>query len=284
MLRDKARLRIEDAAKQLECSTAKVSRLENGKGVPYARDVRDLAELYGAGSERLGDLLSLVEDGRAQDWYSTFRDVLQGEMSADHVNRFIELERDADGIKTFQAELIPGLLQTKRYIEAVCATIFPEKTQRERDRFVHFRLERQRLLRRAEPPQVDMIVHELAIVKRFGGEMWRDVMRDQLEHLIVQLSGPLKEIVDFRLVPLTSQARGALGGPFVILKFAANEYQDLVYLEGREGAHWLETDGDVVRYEQMFSGLELDSLSREESLERLSSAVVGLAQEVEQQA
>lgn len=279
-LREVAGKRIEDAAARLECSTAKISRLENGKGVPYQRDVRDLIELYGDPAQsRKVLLLALVEDGRAQDWYSNFREFLQGEMSADHLNRFYELERDADVMKTFQADLIPGLLQTEAYIDAVCSIIYPEKSQRERAGFVEFRLERQKVLTRPEPLELSLIVHELAIVRRIGGPL---VMRDQLKHLISELRGPLAK-VDFRLVPLAAEARGALGGPFVILKYTRSDYQDqdLVYLEGREGATWLESDGDVNRYEQLFSGLERDSLTRESSLDRLAQVAEQLTQEVE---
>ena len=41
---------IEQAAEELECSPAKISRLETGRGVPKQRDVRDLLRLYGVGS------------------------------------------------------------------------------------------------------------------------------------------------------------------------------------------------------------------------------------------
>jgi Domain of unknown function (DUF5753) len=123
-----------------------------------------------------------------------------------------------------------------------------------------------------------MILSELAIVRLIGG---REVMREQLETLHDALAGPLKD-VDFRITPLTAEARGALGGPFTILKYASPDDQDLVYLEGRDGATWLETNGDVSRYEQLFSGLERDSLSRDDSMKRLAQAVEQLSQEVEQ--
>jgi transcriptional regulator with XRE-family HTH domain len=277
-LREAAELRIEDAAKRLECSTAKISRLETGKGVPYARDIRDLVDLYGVGAQKLGELLELVEDGRAQDWYSGFRDVYPG---ADHLHRYHELERDADVISMFQSELIPGLLQTPGYADAICSTIYPEKSERERDRFVKLRIERQQVLKRRRPPELNVIMHESAIITRVGGLAWREVMRGQLEHLVTQLNGELKDVADLRLVPLSAEAPGALGGPFVILKYDDPDYQDLVYLEGREGATWLESDADVGRYGQLFNGLERDALSREASLDRLNEVAARLAQEEE---
>jgi transcriptional regulator with XRE-family HTH domain len=274
-LREAAGKRIEDAALALDCSTAKISRLENGKGVPFLRDVRDLIEMYGPEAQaKRDDLFELVAEGRAQDWFSNFRDVLQSEMSAEHLRQFFELERDASVIKGFEADLIPGLLQTEEYIDAVCSIVFPERSEKERARFVQFRRERQKsLLRQEQPPELNVILSEVAIIRLIGGAA---VMRRQLQALLADLDGPLG-FVDFRLTPLTAEARGALGGPFTIMKYADPSDQNVVYLEGREGAHYLESDGDVTRYEQIFSGLERDSLSRDESVERLAQEIERLS-------
>lgn len=274
-LREAAGLKIEDAALALDCSTAKISRLETGKGVPFQRDVRDLIKIYGTAAEERSDfLMELVTEGRAQDWFSSFRDVLQGEMFADHLARFVRLERDASVIKTFEADLIPGLLQTEEYIDAVCSIVAPERSEKERARFVQFRRERQdSLLRAGQPPELNVILSEVAIVRRIGGP---GVMRRQLEALAAELESKL-DFVDFRLTPVAAEAPGALGGPFTVMKYTDPGDQDVVYLEGREGAHYLESDGDVTRYEQIFSGLERDSLSREESLDRLVQDVERLA-------
>jgi transcriptional regulator with XRE-family HTH domain len=270
-LRESAGKRIEDAAQVLRCSTAKISRLENGKGVPFERDVRDLIDAYGPeAQERRDYLYELVEEARAQDWFSAFRDVFQSEMTADHLHRFFELERDASAIKTFEADLVPGLLQTEEYIDAVCSIVFPERSEKERARFVEFRRTRQEiLLRQAEVPQLSVILNEAAIMRRIGGPA---VMRRQLEALLGDLDGRLK-FVEFRMIPMTGEARGALGGPFSIMKYDDPHDQDVVYLEGREGAHYLETDDDVARYERIFSGLERESLSRDDSLSRIAHEV-----------
>lgn len=277
-LREQAGLKIEDAAKRLDCSTAKVSRLENGKGVPYPRDVRDLVVLYGdAAQAHRAELLELVEDGRAQDWYSSFRDVIQV-MSADHLTRFMELEQDAVEMAAFEEDLFPGLLQTEAYIQAICSVVFPDSSPQERKRFVEFRRERQKaVFSRGLRPRLNLVVHELAIVRQIGSAQ---VMREQLESLRADLAGSLSD-VDFRLVPLRAEARGALGGPFVILKYHSERDQDLVYLEGREGATWLETDADVGRYGTLFAGLQQDCLSREDSLLRLGQVAEEFRQEVE---
>ena len=46
-LRNGAGLHLDEVAQALGCSASKVSRLETGKGVPKASDVRQLIRLYG---------------------------------------------------------------------------------------------------------------------------------------------------------------------------------------------------------------------------------------------
>jgi len=265
-MREAVGLRITDAASRLECSTAKVSRLETGKGKPKVRDVRDLLAFYGSRDEvRNANLLTLAADAQEQDWLSDFRDVI-GDMVAEHMAQYVSLERDSAVLKQYEADLIPGLLQTPEYIEVVCMAFFPERSERERRRFIDFRVARQDLLRRQpEPPEASFIVSEAAIVRPIGGA---EVLRRQLEALQAQLEGPLS-YVDFRVLPTRVDVTESLGGPISVIKFPDTD-QDVVYLEGREGATYLETNADVARYEAKFSVLERASLSRAESLRRLA--------------
>jgi transcriptional regulator with XRE-family HTH domain len=270
-IRDAAGLRIEDAAVRLECSAAKIGRLESGKGKPKVRDVRDLLELYGVTDQMIsGRLLALAVEAQEQDYLSDFRDVVHGDMFDDHLLQYVTLERDSSVLKQYEVDLIPGLLQTPEYTDAVCGSVFPERSQRERERFVEFRQARQELLhRQPEPPEVSFIVNELAIVRPVTADV--AIQRHQLEVLHARLVDDL-EYVDFRILPLVVPAPDALGGPISIIKFSDAD-QDVVYLEGRRGATYLETSADVARYEEKFSNLERLSLSRSDSLEGLIAKI-----------
>ncbi len=233
-LREAAGKRIEDAALTLECSTAKISRLETGKGVPRARDIRDLIVLYGTKAKEQQDyLLELAADGRGQDWWNDYSDVQQGGMFADHLLRYVALERDASSIRSFAPDLIPGLLQNEDYINALASMIFPEQPEKERARFVEFRQRRQKLIYgRQNTVDLSFVVSELALIRTIGN---RAVLRSQLEMLRRDLEKSL-DWVEFRITPLSAPAAGALGGPFSIMTFADPTDQDVVYLEGRAGA------------------------------------------------
>lgn len=270
-IRDAANLRIEDAAVRLECSTAKISRLETGKGKPKVRDVRDLLDFYQVTDQVItGNLLALAVEAQEQDWLSDFRDVLRGGMVDEHVVQYVSLERDSSVLKQYEVDLIPGLLQTGEYADVVCASVFPERSQKERQRFVEFRQARQELLHRTPaPPEMSFIISELAIVRPVTTDV--AIQRHQLETLRSRLGDDLEK-VDFRVLLLAVPAPDALGGPISIIKFPDAD-QDVVYLEGRRGATYLETNADVERYEEKFSNLERLSLSREDSLARLDEEI-----------
>lgn len=182
-LREQARKSLDDAARILECSASKVSRLETGKGVPRSRDIRELIILYGTAAEaRRDELLELATEGQRQAWWTEFNDVIQGDLMADHLRRYVELEADASTIKAFEPELVHGLLQTEGYAHAICRAFFPLSSADERARFVEFRMRRQDTLRAADHPlQLRVLTGEGALQLPIGGEA---VMIEQLRHLL----------------------------------------------------------------------------------------------------
>lgn len=261
-LRELSSKSVEEAAAALECSPSKVSRLETGKGVPRTRDVRDLVELYGVAddAQRLR-LLRWTAEGQGQGWWNSYRDVTQGDLVPDHLLRLISLEADASEIRSFQPEVIPGLLQTEEYIYAIAPALDSEISEAERQRFVNFRLERQEILRRGELG-LQVVLGEIALVRPFVDP---NVLARQFGSLREQLDNGLS-FVDLRILPLRSSVRDAIGGSFVVIKFDDEQDPDVVYLEGREGATYLEREDDVKKYDAAFEAIERASLSRSESL------------------
>ncbi|MHA6628327.1 helix-turn-helix domain-containing protein [Pseudonocardia sichuanensis] len=255
-LRTAAGLKLEDAARTLDCSMSKVSRLENGKGVPRHRDVRDLVELFGAAArEREDELMRLVADSLSagEGLVTDFRDVFEGAVVSNEVSRYLALEQDATAISAFEPFLVPGLLQTAEFAEAVVGFFYPERSRGERRRLVDLRMQRQEVLRRPGKGRLRfaVVIAEQALRRPIGGPA---VMRKQLEHLAGQLRDGLSE-VEFRVAPLDLVHAGVLGGPFAVLRFADEQDQDVVYLEGRDGATYLETEEQVRRYGETFAAL-----------------------------
>jgi transcriptional regulator with XRE-family HTH domain len=255
-LRTAAGLKLEDAARTLDCSMSKVSRLENGKGVPRHRDVRDLIDLFGAAArEREDELMRLVAESLSagEGLVTDFRDVFEGAVVPNEVSRYLALEQDATAIAAFEPFLVPGLLQTSEFADAVVGFFYPERSRGERRRLVDLRMQRQEVLRRPGKGRLrfSVVIAEQALRRPIGGP---SVMRKQLEHLVGQLRDGLSD-VEFRVAPLDLVHAGVLGGPFTVVRFADEQDQDVVYLEGRDGATYLETEEQVLRYTETFSGL-----------------------------
>ncbi|MGE3289574.1 MAG: helix-turn-helix domain-containing protein [Pseudonocardia sp.] len=266
--REDAKLLIADAAVALECSQSKVSRLETGKGRPRARDVRDLLELYGVKDEAVRhELEGLALAGRADEWWREYEDVVRSPLFAEHLLPYAEAEQEATSLRTFEPEIVPGLLQAPPYIEAVAAFFYPDSDDEERSRLIEFRLRRQQALR-ATGRTFGFVVGEAALQRAIGGPA---AMGAQMESLHKSLESELAH-VDFRVLPFDSTPPASIGGPFVVLRFADSR-RDCVYIEGREDATYLTGDERVDRYEAKFEQLVDAALDRDASLERLAAMV-----------
>lgn len=264
--REDAGLLIADAAHALECSQSKVSRLETGKGIPRQRDVRDLLDLYRVTDRAVRDeLLTLATDGRADEWWSEYRDVVRGALFADRDLRFVEFEQEATSLLNYENELVPGLLQRPEYVEAVAALLYPQARPAALARFVEFRLRRQEVLR-GRHRSFAMVVNEAALLHAVGGPQ---VMGAQLDATGEALRGELDH-VDLRILPLHVTTAGSIGGPFVVLRFA-DDRRDCVYLESRGEATYLTDEDRIDSYDQVFEQLVAAALPRDASLDRLAA-------------
>jgi hypothetical protein len=129
---------IAEAARWLECSDTKISRMENGQRAAVARDVHDLCKLYGVLAQRRDQLMMLSREAAAadQDTSST----IPGKLST-----YIALESQAKSLRGYEATFVPGMLQTERYARAVVvqngdADLLEEDVQQR----VQIRMDRQR--------------------------------------------------------------------------------------------------------------------------------------------
>ena len=152
-LRNGAGLHLDEVAQALGCSTSKVSRLETGKGVPKASDVRQLIRLYGrtADDER-ETLLQLVRDSRAEGWWTT---VHGGSPAGAVLPRRSRAgtprsRRMPPALRSFDYGILHGLLQTPEYARAVLSLQLPQHSAHEIDQLVELRKRRQEA---AAPPR-----------------------------------------------------------------------------------------------------------------------------------
>jgi transcriptional regulator with XRE-family HTH domain len=247
-LREAAGLTIERVAQSLECSDSKISRIETGLVGATPRDVRDMLELYGSPEEQRDKLMQAARDAREKGWWHAYRDVRES------ASLYIGLEAAADQIQTYEALLIPGLLQTTAYARTVINVLYPDVRPHEVDRWIEFREVRQALLRQDDPPAIWAILDEGSLRRPVGG--W-EIMRRQLQRLI-EVS--VLDTVTLQVLPLQVGEHAAMHGSFTILGFRDLGQLDGVFLENAAGDLYLDSDKELRWYKHVFDRLQASAL------------------------
>lgn len=268
-LREEAGLLIEDIAKVLECSASKISRLENGKGIPRTRDIRDMLTAYGVTDSKVRDrLLGWASAGRQQGWWQDFTDVIRQESLTDHLDTYIAFEADAIRKLEFQGSVIPGLLQTEKYARAVLE-VFPfDYSPSHVNRLVELRLRRQEVLHREDLAlELQCVIDESVLLRPVGG---RETMIAQLEK-IKALFG--KSNIKTAVLPLSAGEHAAIIGSFELLEFADDTDDDVVIVESITGSAYVEDQQEVMRYRKAFQEVVRKASGSVESIRLIDSAI-----------
>ena len=236
-LRTDMGLSREEAAEAIRASEWKIHRLENGQVSFKERDIVDLLRLYGVtDADEVAGFVVLAREANTPGWWQRYGDVLP-----QWFRTYVDLESAASLIRTYEGQLVPGLLQTDDYIRAVVHDASLEPSE-DVGRRVRLRMARQTVLTRERPPRLWAVVDEAALRRPVGG---REVMRGQLERLIAATKLPN---VTLQILPFAGGAHPAMVGAFSILRFADRELPDVVYLEHLTNAVYLDKREEVERY------------------------------------
>ncbi|MFI8092595.1 helix-turn-helix domain-containing protein [Streptomyces sp. NPDC052492] len=258
-LRETAGLTTTQAAEALDCTKGKISRIENGHVPVRTPDLIALMQTYGVVDsetrERLGSLARRANRRRREGWWHQYGAVL-----ADTYRDYIEMESICDSIKTFQAQLIPGLLQTPAYGRAITVASRAWKTAEEIDQFVQVRIARQERLAGEAPLELWAVLAEGVLRQQVGGPA---VMRDQLEHLATMAE---QSNITVQVLPFSRGAHSGMFGPYLLLSFPRVSALDLVLTETPIGNIWMEQETEVAHYRDLFDDARTSALPPTESL------------------
>ncbi|WP_156095016.1 helix-turn-helix domain-containing protein [Nocardia lijiangensis] len=261
-LRESCNITREAAGDAIRGSHAKISRLELGRTGFKERDIRDLLTLYGVTdlAER-EQFLVLARQANEPGWWHRYSDLLPTWFST-----YLGLEQAANKIRTYEAHLVPGLLQTPEYARAVLALGYDDA---DTDRRVAVRQRRQEILHRTDPPVVWAVIDEAALHRPVGGPQ---VHREQMEHLIALAGLPN---VTLQVLPYSAGEHAAAGSSFSILRFAQPELPDIVYLEHLTSALYLDRRQDLALYLSVMDRLSVQALPPQKSVEKLAEYAAG---------
>jgi transcriptional regulator with XRE-family HTH domain len=258
-LRESAGMTCEQAGEHLDCSSSKISRIETARVPARALDVQVLCQLYRASEELTARLVALARESKQAGWWQQY-DVLP-----DWFETYVGLEAASATIRTYEIQLIPGLLQTPEYARA----LFEHSGlngPRDVERSVSVRRARQEILKGDEAPQYWAILSEAALQRIVGG---REVMRDQLHHLCTVSAS---HNVTIQVIPNSVGAHPGMTTPFVILGFADREDPQIVFLDYLTGALYLEKSNELSRYELVFNHLVAVAMPPRVSVDFIESA------------
>jgi hypothetical protein len=256
-LRDESHKTAEEAALHLECSTAKISRIENGLVGVRIQDARELLDFYGVHGERREEVLGLVRQARGRGWWYPFTDVM-----TEGYDQVIGLEDEAAAVRVLETRLIPGLLQTEHYATALIGSrqdVSPDVTERR----IQLRMTRQQVLAREEPTVLRVVIDEAALCRQIGSVV---VMREQHGHLIAMAETPN---VSLRVLPLAGRTHQAAGFSYTIYEFADLADPRVVFEEVFEGFMLRDSAEVTGRYMSGFEHAESCAMTEDESLKFL---------------
>ncbi|WP_327297050.1 MULTISPECIES: helix-turn-helix domain-containing protein [unclassified Streptomyces] len=264
-LRELKGMTAEEVAERLLVSQSKISRLENGRRSISQRDVRDLCGVYEVEDHRIVDsLMQMAKDSRQQGWWHAFGDI--------PYSVYIGLETDAASLRVYDPQVVPGLLQTKQYAEALIAGALPETAVTDIEKRVQVRLRRQERVSADESPlRLWVVIDESALLRVIGD---KQLMIAQLEHLVELSQLPH---VTVQVLPFAVGAHPGINGQYAILEFPDAADSSVVYIEGVTSDLYLEKAHDVQKYSVMYEHLRAQALNVDQTRQFIMDIAKGYA-------
>jgi len=256
-----------EVAEELGLAASTLSRIETGKAPTksaYLMAMLDMYQVNDPGARKV--LIDMAREGHRKGWWSIYDDVLPSGFDI-----YVGLEAEAQGLRSYETDLVHGLLQTTDYALAVLRELRPKDSQEQIARVVDLRMQRQRLLEQHPPLDLWLIQDEGAIRRNIGGP---GVMRPQLDRLIQASRWPK---VTLQVLAFEAGAHAGLVGPFSILEFPERTDSDVAYTESVGGMIYLEKDRDVRACAEAFDRMRAAALSPSASVELIQQVSRELA-------
>ncbi|MEV5098834.1 helix-turn-helix domain-containing protein [Streptomyces rochei] len=235
-LRETAGLKREEAAKVLRVAPATVRRMEMAEvalKIPY---VQILLTAYGVPAAEVSAFVALAEEANQPGWWQRYHDVLP-----DWFSMYVSLEGAARIVRSYEPHFVPGLLQTEDYARAVMeAGTIGNAGGDAVERHVSLRMERQRLLERADPPHLWVVMDETVLRRPVSID--GRVMRDQLDKLLELAT---RDRVSLQVAEFDDGPHPGTYAPFTLFRFAEPELPDMVFTEYLTGALYLDSRTEV---------------------------------------
>ncbi|MFV2195485.1 helix-turn-helix domain-containing protein [Nocardiopsis sp. LOL_012] len=244
--------------KAIKTQPSSLARWESGRAdgqVPSTHSLDRLLTHYEVSEEETERLMKLRAVAKTPGWW-------QSHEIEKHYGTLIGLEAAASDMSSYEAQLIPGLIQTEDYARSVitAGAASWRGTEEEIEDLVKVRMRRQADWTSRGTPHLWAIVGEAAIRQAVGGP---DTMRAQLKHLL-DLSHQQNRLT-LQVLPYSAGSHTAME----MACFAVLDVEDAglstVYVEGPTANLFLDSPEDVTRYRRIFEHLREAALNTTDS-------------------
>ncbi|WP_406200088.1 helix-turn-helix transcriptional regulator [Kitasatospora sp. NBC_01560] len=220
-IRERHKLSREQLGDALGLSAAIVRRLETGRNIIKVHDVNSWVAEFNLDQATADSLRAMARESKEHGWWSAL-DVHPS------FGALVEAERLSRLIKNWEPNIIPGLLQTAAYTEAVIASArfrWKEDTPLPLDIALERAELRKQVLFGENPPKAWCILGEAALRMLIGDAA---LMRAQVEHLIEVCA-----LDNITLQVLTDSSGYHVGttGPFAVYQFSDLPGDGVAYVE-----------------------------------------------------
>ncbi|MFC3503528.1 helix-turn-helix domain-containing protein [Micromonospora krabiensis] len=247
-LRVNADLSQEEFGKLVHFSGSQVSAVELGQRPLDRFFLKPADEVLKTGG-LLSSLLKMAERDGQPSW----------------LRPWLEAERQAEQLRCYQPNLVPGLLQTENYARAVIRTNGALSDEQVEKR-VSARMDRQSTFLRPDPPEFVAVIEE-AVLRR-AGEGFRGVMAEQAAHLIEQA---LRPNISVHLIPTEVSMHVGLTGPFTLARGTDGGW--VGHLENHLGGVVADKDEEVAILLSRWEGVRNEALPRRQSVELIKEVM-----------
>ena len=237
------------------CSTSKVSRIETGHTTASPGDVQSILDIYGVSDAVKVELVQIAREAKQKGWWHPYSTVLTG--------AYVGLEAAARAVRTYEQQVVPGLLQSEEYAIAMIRAARLGDSEQEIEQRVRVRMARQSLLTSDDPIDLRVVLDEAVLSRPVGGPA---VMVDQFKRLIEAARLPN---VTLQILPFVVGAHAGMDGTFAILEFEEEQDADVVFTENATGGLFLEKAEELIKYSSIFESIRAAALSPEESIEMI---------------
>jgi transcriptional regulator with XRE-family HTH domain len=258
--REQARLDQTRVAGAIGIKQAHMSSIENGRTKISAEKLATLVEELQIPAETTARMEDLRARAHVPGWWQDYGDIL-----SEPVQALIELEEDASWIRSFDGQVITGLLQIRGYAERIITASAPHLRVGDIDRYLELRMRRQQYLTKGM--RLTAIMSEAALRQQVGGPA---LLRKQLQHLT---AATREYDVTVQVVPFTADAHAALCDQFEIIQWPLETDPEAVYVDGQTSWRVHERNREIRQYNHAFGSVQSQALSTPDSIELIGDLI-----------